>query len=173
MLYIYLPQKISFTSGKNWIKFKSQTQLIIKKKNFTTLFFNKNNNKLYLLLKNWNKQNLKIYYNIINNIHALKNNFILKLRLIGIGFKIDINKNLLKLKLGFSHLINYELPKQLKFIQPKPRIPIYCIIGHNYNIITQIGANLRQLKKPEPYKGKGFRYYFEKIKRKEGKKNYV
>jgi len=172
MYNIITPNNINIKIGENWIKIKNNKHLILKKKiKYNLLFLNQN--KLYFLTNKKINKNINLYYNFINNLYSIKNKFIFKLRLIGIGFKIDIKDNNLILKLGFSHLINYKISNKLSFLQPKNRIPIYCITGYDYNIITQLAANLKKLKKPEPYKGKGFCYYYEKIKRKEGKKNYV
>ena len=82
-----------------------------------------------------------------------------------------LENNMIELKLGFSHTIFYKLPKNISIIQPKERVSIYILNGPEYNKLTQTFAKLRELKKPEPYKGKGIRYFNEIIKLKEGKKN--
>nr|YP_009688823.1 ribosomal protein L6 [Cafileria marina]QEF30247.1 ribosomal protein L6 [Cafileria marina] len=170
---IIIPKEIKINISENWVKLQNKKNIILKKKiKYNLIFMNKN--KLYFL----NNKNIKnydryLYYNFINSLYGIKNGFIFKLRLIGIGFKITINKQNIILKLGYSHLIKYTISKKLNISQPKQRIPLYCITGSNYNDITQLASNLKKLKKPEPYKGKGFCYYYEKIKRKEGKKNYV
>jgi large subunit ribosomal protein L6 len=104
--------------------------------------------------------------------NGLQKQYSLKLNLVGLGFKINIlDNNLIELKLGFSHSIFYELPSNIQILQPKDRISIYLLIGPELSKLTQVFASLRKLKKPEPYKGKGIRYFNEIIKLKEGKKN--
>lgn len=94
-----------------------------------------------------------------------------RLKLIGISYRVfekEHQNKLLFFKLGFSHFLYFKTPKNLK---------IYClkftklfIYGNSYNFITQTMASIRELKKPEPYKGKGILYDTEKIVLKKGKK---
>ena len=172
MYLININKSININYNTNWIKFNTDNKNIIKKKYKYDIIFLKKN-KLYIFIKQTKNNNINFYYNIMNTMQYIKNKFILKIRLIGIGYKINIKNDILTIKLGLSHFINKKLPKGIDFNQPKNKVPIYCIIGNDLRKITQFAANIRDLKKPEPYKGKGFRYYYEKIKRKEGKKNYV
>ena len=95
-----------------------------------------------------------------------------KLKLIGVGYKVFPvnleNKQFLEFKLGFSHSIYYKIPKTLE-VKPVKSIFIY-IFGNSYSSVTQIAANIRSYKLPEPYKGKGILYDNENILLKEGKK---
>lgn len=95
-----------------------------------------------------------------------------KLKLIGVGYKVFPvnleNKQFLEFKLGFSHSIYYKIPKTLE-IRPIKSTFIY-IFGNSYSSLTQIAANIRSYKSPEPYKGKGILYENENVKLKEGKK---
>ncbi len=90
-----------------------------------------------------------------------------KLIVEGIGFKADVVGTNLVFKLGFSHPINVAIPKNLKVASEKN---VITISGIDKEFVGQYVAELRALKKPEPYKGKGIRYEKEVIKRKEGKK---
>jgi large subunit ribosomal protein L6 len=90
-----------------------------------------------------------------------------KLIVEGIGFKADVVGTNLVFKLGFSHPITVAIPKNLKVASEKN---IITISGIDKEFIGQYVAEIRALKKPEPYKGKGIRYFDEVIKRKEGKK---
>jgi large subunit ribosomal protein L6 len=170
MFFLTNLNNININIGKNWIKLFNSEYTFIKKKNYNT-FLIKKNNKLYLLNKI--DKNLEFIRNLKNLIYGLNNNFIFKIILYGIGFKININKNILELKLGFSHIIKYKLPTDINFYQPKNRIPVYLIVGPEYNKVTQVALEICNLKKPEPYKGKGFRFFNQIIKRKEGKNNNV
>ncbi|OHA46007.1 MAG: 50S ribosomal protein L6 [Candidatus Taylorbacteria bacterium RIFOXYD2_FULL_36_9] len=90
-----------------------------------------------------------------------------KLIVEGIGFKADVVGTNLVFKLGFSHPVTIAIPKNLKIISEKN---IITISGIDKEFVGRYVAELRALKKPEPYKGKGIRYEKEVIKRKEGKK---
>lgn len=94
-----------------------------------------------------------------------------KLKLVGVGYKAKIKEKLLELNLGFSHVVKYA---------PKKGIEIKCnsnteltIFGINKQLVGQTAAEIRLLRKPEPYKGKGIRYFNEKVKIKDSKKNKV
>ena len=90
-----------------------------------------------------------------------------KLFLEGIGYKCDVTGSDLTMRLGFSHPVKVAIPKDLKVTSEKGLI---TISGINKDQVGMFAAELRALKKPEPYKGKGFRYDTEVIRRKEGKK---
>lgn len=96
-----------------------------------------------------------------------------KLKLIGVGFRADfasvfLEKAVLTLKLGFSHLVYVKVPLNLGLnSMTKTKI---CIHGNNYAEVSTFSAMIRSKKKPEPYKGKGFLYENEVINLKEGKK---
>jgi large subunit ribosomal protein L6 len=90
-----------------------------------------------------------------------------KLIVEGVGFKADVVGTNLVFKLGFSHTITVAIPKNLKVASEKN---IITISGIDKEFVGKYVAEIRALKKPEPYKGKGIRYADEVIKRKEGKK---
>ena len=85
----------------------------------------------------------------------------------GIGFKADVVGTNLVFKLGFSHPVKVEIPSGLKATAEKG---VLTISGADRDLVGQFTAKIRDLKKPEPYKGKGFRYDTEVIRRKQGKK---
>ena len=95
-----------------------------------------------------------------------------KLKLVGVGFRIESTneseKNLLTLKLGYSHYYYVKVPKNLEvncFTKTK-----FSIFGNSYYEISQLASKIREKKIPEPYKGKGILYENEIVKIKEGKK---
>lgn len=90
-----------------------------------------------------------------------------KLILEGVGFKVDVVGTNLVFKLGFSHPVTVAIPKELKVSAEKN---IITVSGIDKEYVGRYVAEIRDLKKPEPYKGKGIRYEDEIIKRKEGKK---
>lgn len=94
-----------------------------------------------------------------------------QLELIGVGFKAANTGNVLDLALGYSHNIIFEVPKELKVAteQEKGQNPIITLNGIDKQLIGQVAAKLRSLRKPEPYKGKGVRYVGEVVRKKAGK----
>ncbi len=93
------------------------------------------------------------------------------LELIGVGFKAANQGNVLDLTLGYSHNIIFEVPKELKVTttQEKGQNPTIYLEGIDKQLIGQVAAKLRSLRKPEPYKGKGVRYVGEVVRKKAGK----
>jgi large subunit ribosomal protein L6 len=90
-----------------------------------------------------------------------------KLIVEGVGFKVEVSGANLVFKLGFSHPITVAIPSNLKVSTEKN---IITVSGIDKEFVGKYTAEIRSLKKPEPYKGKGIRYSDEVIKRKEGKK---
>ncbi len=105
---------------------------------------------------------------IKNMITGVTTGFTKKLILEGVGFKSAVNGNSLDLALGFSHPVNLDIPAGLTVTADKNLV---TITGINVEQVGQFAAFVRSLKKPEPYKGKGFRYDNEVIRRKQGKKS--
>jgi large subunit ribosomal protein L6 len=94
-----------------------------------------------------------------------------KLELVGVGYKAANQGNVLDLALGYSHNIIFEVPSELKVAtaQEKGQNPTITLEGIDKQLIGQVAAKLRGLRKPEPYKGKGVKYVGEFIRRKAGK----
>jgi len=90
------------------------------------------------------------------------------LEITGVGFKAAVHGSNLMLTLGFSNPIVYALPKGINATVDAKQTQI-TLKGVDRQLVGQIAANVRSLKKPEPYKGKGIKYSNEVIKRKEGK----
>jgi large subunit ribosomal protein L6 len=108
---------------------------------------------------------------IANMVKGVTNGYERKLELIGVGFKASNQGNLLDLSLGYSHNIIFEVPKELKVAtaQEKGQNPIITLEGNDKQLIGQVAAKLRGLRKPEPYKGKGVRFVGEIVRKKAGK----
>lgn len=104
---------------------------------------------------------------IANMVIGVTNGFEKKLEIEGVGFKAQIQGSDLSLNLGYSHPVIFKIPEGVKIDVVKNIITIY---GFSKELVGQTAANIRSLKKPEPYKGKGIRYAGEIIKRKAGKK---
>ena len=113
-----------------------------------------------------------LYRSLVSNmVKGATEGYVRKLELIGVGFKATNQGNLLDLALGYSHNIVVEVPKELKVAtaQEKGQNPIITLEGIDKQLIGQVAAKLRSLRKPEPYKGKGVRYMGEVVRKKAGK----
>ncbi len=108
---------------------------------------------------------------IANMVKGVTDGYVRKLELIGVGFKAANQGNLLDLALGYSHNIMIEVPSELKVTtqQEKGQNPLIILEGVDKQLIGQVAAKLRGLRKPEPYKGKGVRYVGEVVRKKAGK----
>jgi large subunit ribosomal protein L6 len=108
---------------------------------------------------------------VANMVKGVTEGIVRKLELIGVGFKASNQGNILDLSLGYSHNIMIEIPKELKVAtaQEKGQNPIITLEGIDKQLIGQVAAKLRSLRKPEPYKGKGVRYVGEVVRKKAGK----
>lgn len=103
-----------------------------------------------------------------NMIKGVNEGFEKKLILEGVGFKSQVNGNKLVLALGFSHPVEVLIPEGLTV---KAEKNVITITGADKELVGSFSAKVRALKKPEPYKGKGFRYDNEVIRRKQGKRS--
>ncbi len=102
-----------------------------------------------------------------NMLMGVTEGFSKKLMVEGVGYKWEVQGKTLKLALGFSHPVNVEIPEGLTVVAEKGTL---TISGYDKEVVGQFAADIRALKKPEPYKGKGIRYEGEVIRRKQGKK---
>ena len=105
---------------------------------------------------------------VANIIKGVSEGFSKTLELNGTGYRASISGTKLKLQLGYSHDINFDVPKEVKVECPKQNI--IKLSGSNKEILGAVAANIRSFRKPEPFKGKGIKYENEFIFRKEGKK---
>jgi large subunit ribosomal protein L6 len=108
---------------------------------------------------------------VANLVKGVTDGYTKKLELIGVGFKAANQGNVLDLALGYSHNIVFEIPKELKVAteQLKGQNPTISLEGIDRQLIGQVAAKIRSLRKPEPYKGKGVRYSGEVVRKKAGK----
>ena len=104
---------------------------------------------------------------ISNMVEGVSNGFSKTLELNGVGFRMEANGKKLKMALGFSHPVEVEVPANL---EAKIENNSLTITGIDRQAVGQFVAEIRSLKPVEPYKGKGFRYAGEIVRRKEGKK---
>ena len=105
---------------------------------------------------------------VSNLITGVSLGFSKNLILNGTGYKASVSGSKLKLQLGYSHDIDFEIPKNVKIECPKPNI--IKLFSSNKELLGTVAAKIRSFRKPEPFKGKGIKYENEFIIRKEGKK---
>lgn len=105
---------------------------------------------------------------VANMVKGVTVGFKKELEINGVGYRAQMQGNTLKLNLGYSHDVNFEVPAGVTVTAPKPTEII--IEGDDAQLVGQVAANIREWRKPEPYKGKGIKYKDEFIFRKEGKK---
>ncbi len=113
-----------------------------------------------------------LYRSLVNNmVKGVTEGYVRQLELVGVGFKAASTGNILDLALGYSHNIIFEIPKELKIVtsQEKGQNPIITLEGVDKQLIGQVCAKIRGLRKPEPYKGKGVKFKGEVLRRKAGK----
>lgn len=113
-----------------------------------------------------------LYRALINNmVTGVTNGYQKKMELVGVGFKAANQGNILDLALGYSHNIIFEIPKELKVVtaQEKGQNPTITLEGVDKQLLGQVCAKIRSLRKPEPYKGKGVKFEGEVLRRKAGK----
>lgn len=108
---------------------------------------------------------------VANMVKGVTQGYQKNLELIGVGFKASNQGNVLDMSLGFSHNIIFEIPKELKVTtaQEKGQNPTIMLEGIDRQLLGQVAAKIRSLRKPEPYKGKGVRYIGEYVRKKAGK----
>ncbi len=105
---------------------------------------------------------------LANSIHGVDKGFSKTLELNGTGYRASISGSTLKLQLGYSHDIDFEIPNDVKIECPKQNI--IKLTSFNKEVLGAAAAEIRSFRKPEPFKGKGIKYENEYIFRKEGKK---
>ena len=109
-----------------------------------------------------------LYRALINNMVI---GYEIKQELVGVGFKAEVKGNILEMSLGYSHDIYLKLPPEVTAtaVTEKKGNPIVTLKSSDKQLIGQVAAKIRSLRKPEPYKGKGIKFVGEQIRRKAGK----
>ena len=106
--------------------------------------------------------------NIANLVQGVTEGFRKELEIQGVGYRAQAQGDTLKLNLGLSHDVDFPVPEGVTVTTPKPTEIV--VEGHDEQLVGQVAANIRDWRRPEPYKGKGIRYKGEYIFQKEGKK---
>jgi large subunit ribosomal protein L6 len=104
---------------------------------------------------------------LANMVEGVANGFKKELEVVGVGYRAQLKGRDIEMQLGFSHPVNFAAPDGITFEVPEPTKII--ISGIDKELVGQVAANIRKIRPPEPYKGKGVRYSGEHIRRKAGK----
>jgi large subunit ribosomal protein L6 len=172
---INIPDNVNVKKTENILYFQGplgKTALHLKKidpKGLAGILIETNENKLKITTTS------KAFYGLLksiiqNKLHGISRGFLIYLKIVGIGYRANLTQNnqTLFLKLGYSHDIVYKIPSSIRVFLLDPTL--ICLFGVDKNQITQIAAQIRKLRRPTVYKGKGIRLLNEKISLKAGKR---
>lgn len=167
---LIIPEKTEVTVSEGLVTVKGPKGEI--KRAFKTVVEIKINDKEITLVPHKNDNATRALWgtyasHIKNMMKGVSEGYVEKLILEGIGFKADVSGTNLNMALGFSHPVSKVIPTGLTVTSEKG---VITISGFDKELVGRFAAEVRALKKPEPYKGKGFRYDGEVIRRKQGKK---
>ena len=133
--------------------------------------FSEENGQLYIKRPDDSKEMRAIHgltRAMVNNmVTGVSKGFTKELEIVGVGYRVQLAGKKLTFNLGYSHTIDVEPPQGITFESPSPTSVI--IKGIDKQVVGQVAANIRELRSPEPYKGKGIRYKGETVRHKEGK----
>jgi len=105
---------------------------------------------------------------IANMVIGVSDGFSKELDIVGVGYRAAAQgPNAIELSVGYSHTVRFDAPAGVTFEVPQPTRIV--VRGHDKQLVGQVAADIRKIRKPEPYKGKGIRYAGEHIRRKAGK----
>jgi large subunit ribosomal protein L6 len=174
-LPIALPEKVTVTiSADNLVTVEGAKGKNTLKVN-PLILVEQQENTIYVKRQSDNKEERALhglYRALIQNmVTGVSAGFVKELEIIGVGFRASINGSILELALGYSHPIFFVAPEgiTLDVDTKRGKTTIIIVSGNDRELVGQVAAKIRALRKPEPYKGKGIRYLGEKIRRKAGK----
>ena len=114
-----------------------------------------------------------LYRALVNNmVVGVSTGFEIKQEFVGVGYRVDVQGQLLTFSLGYSHDIQLLLPAEIKAEAAqikKGENPVLILRSHDKQLLGQVAAKIRSFRKPEPYKGKGIKFVGEQLRRKAGK----
>ncbi|MBL4799002.1 MAG: 50S ribosomal protein L6 [Oleispira sp.] len=154
--------KIAIKGGKGTLELNIHSSVEIKQEESNIVFAPKNGDKSANAMAG-------TFRSLVNNmVIGVTQGYQKKLILQGVGYRAKISGKVVSLSLGFSHPVDYELPKGIKVEVPSQTEIV--ISGADKQQVGQVAAEIRGYRPPEPYKGKGVRYADENVRRKEAKK---
>lgn len=128
--------------------------------------------KAFVKLESENVENGRAYWGLVralvnNAVQGVTEGFTKELEIVGVGYRVEKQGNNLNFSIGYSHPVIIEAPEGIEFDVPSNTE--IKVSGYDRQVVGQVAANIRAIRKPEPYKGKGIKYKGEIIKRKQGK----
>lgn len=169
---VNIPAGVTVTIQENVITVKGSKGELKKDFHKTMKIESKDNQILVSRVDNSSQQKALhgLTRNIISNmVEGVSKGFQRKMEIIGVGYRATAAKNKINLTLGFSHPVEYTAPKEIEFKMDEEAKNIIIINGIDKQVVGEVAAKIRSYRKPEPYKGKGIRYFGEKIAKKAGK----
>ena len=172
-LPITLPQQVSVTvSGDNLVTVKGPKGEL-KQMVDPSIRVKVDGQQLIVERENDNVRSFHGLYRslIANMVVGVSEGYKVTQELIGVGYKADAQNNILELALGYSHNFFIEMPKEVSVttVNERSKPPTIILRSIDKQLIGQVAAKIRSLRKPEPYKGKGIRFKDEVIRKKAGK----
>ncbi len=155
-------QTVEVKGPKGTLNFKATDDVTIKVEDNVISITPRGKSKR--ALQQWGMSRTRVQ----NLVTGVSDGFKKELEISGVGYRAQMQGNVLRLQLGYSHDVNFEVPEGVTVTAPKQTEVI--VEGIDAQLVGQVAANIREWRKPEPYKGKGIKYKGEFIFRKEGKK---
>lgn len=157
------PSEVTIKGAKGEMKYKTSPEVSVEVKD----------GKVIVLPRDKSDKRSRTFWgttrNQINNmVEGVSKGFTVKMEILGVGYRAAADKNYLTMALGYSHEIKYAIPAGIEIKCEKPTS--IAVSGFDKKLVGQVAAEIRALRKPEPYKGKGIRYENEYVRKKEGKK---
>lgn len=156
-------RQINIKGPKGSLTFTPHEKIDIKMENSTLTVSRKGDEKLEKSLHGLTRTLVS------NMIEGVTKGFAKSLEIQGVGYRVAMKEKNLELSLGFSHPVGFKAPEGITFEIDKEKKNIVTVHGIDKALVGLTAANLRSLRKPEPYKGKGIRYVGEIVRRKAGK----
>lgn len=168
MKSLIIPENVTIKWGKDFFQVTGPLGSVTKQKG--DLSFAIKNNRLYFL-ENTEDKKIHFYFSMVSNlILGVSKGYRCKLRLVGVGFKASVVDKNLVLKIGYSHEIKYKIPEDITILCGKSKGTLLIIKAKELSKVTQVAAEIRSLRIPDAYKGKGIHYDKEVLNLKKGKR---
>jgi large subunit ribosomal protein L6 len=166
MLSIPVPKNVQVLVAKDYVKMVGPFGTLVKKTGTLEIAFY--DARLYVL--NGGKQTNNFLSLFRGYLVGLSKGYRRKLRLVGVGYRASISQDKLLLKVGFSHEVEYPIPSDVKITCAKVKGTVILIRGKELQRVNQVASEIRRLRRPDAYKGKGIHYDNEILRLKKGKR---
>lgn len=166
ILYMTVPKNVNLIWGEDYIKVSGPLGTLVKKKGDMDLILK--DSILYIITE---EKLSAFYWSLMKSlILGVLKGFKFKLKLIGVGYKAKVLDNTLFLKIGYSHEAVYNIPNDVNIVNSKAKGVLLLLKGKEEHRVRQVAMEIRSLRKPDVYKGKGIHKENEVLKLKKGKR---